>query len=225
MLNAPPVIVFLGAPGSGKGTQSAWLARELEIPTLSTGEALRSEARNRTASGVELRRVLASGSLVGDEVVCKVVGDRLRRQAPRTGMILDGFPRTMAQAEYLDALLAEMGLPQPTVIHLHVPKPKLLRRLTGRRACAVCGAVYNLHSRPSLRGPRCENDGGLLIERDDDRESVVLCRLEDFEATLQPLVDYYRAADFHVVDGDRDLDAVAADLVAIATRSAVTVAA
>jgi adenylate kinase len=216
MLNSP-VVVFLGAPGSGKGTQSAWLSRELGIPTLSTGEALRAEAKRPSASGVELRRILASGSLVSDEVVCKVVGARLRNEASQSGMILDGFPRTVAQARYLDALLTEMGLPQPVVIHLHVPQRKLLQRLTGRRACAVCGSVYNLNSRPSLRGPRCENDGGLLIERDDDREEVVLRRLADFEASLAPLIDYYRNGDFHMVDGDRDLDTVAGELVRIAS--------
>ena len=218
-------IIFLGAPGSGKGTQSSSLSTQLGVPCLSTGEALRSEAKRSTASGVRLRRVLASGSLVSDEVVCEVVGARVRRDAMEAGMILDGFPRTVNQARYLDSLLADLGLPQPVVIHLHVAKHKLLRRLTGRRHCAVCGAVYNLNSRPSLRGPRCENDGGLLIERDDDREEVVLRRLEEFEATTAPLIDYYRAGDFHRVDGDRELDEVAAELTKIVARPELLVAA
>jgi adenylate kinase len=216
------VIIFLGAPGSGKGTQSARLSSQLSIPCLSTGEALRNEAKRSTASGVRLRRILASGSLVSDEIVCDVVGSRLREmqrsseKASESGLILDGFPRTLAQAEYLDLLLADLGLPRPLVIHLYVGKTRLLRRLTGRRHCAVCGAVYNLNSRPSLRGPRCENDGGLLIERDDDREEVVLRRLDDFEASAAPLLDYYRRADLHTVDGDRDTDAVAGELMELA---------
>lgn len=215
------VIIFLGAPGSGKGTQSSWLSNQLGIPCLSTGEALRAEAKQNSPAGVRLRRILASGSLVSDETVCEVVGARLRRDAPENGLILDGFPRTVRQADCLDSLLADLGLPGPVVIHLDVSKPLLLRRLTARRHCAVCGTVYNLISRPSLRGPRCENDGGLLVERDDDAEGVVLRRLEDFEAISGPLIDYYREADFHRVDGDRDLDAVAADLMEIATADCV----
>jgi adenylate kinase len=217
MSTAANTIVFLGAPGSGKGTQSSWLSSQLGIPCLSTGEALRTEAKRNSASGVRLRRLLASGSLVSDEMVCAVVGARVRRDAGVSGLILDGFPRTVAQARYLDSLLGELGLPRPIVIHLKVGKGKLLRRLTGRRHCAACGAVYNLNSRPSLRGPRCENDGGLLTERDDDREEVVLRRLEEFEAAAAPLIDYYRDADYHQVNGDRDLDAVAAELMEIAT--------
>ena len=176
------VIIFLGAPGSGKGTQSSWLSSQLGMPCLSTGEALRAEAKRNGPAGVRLRRILASGSLVSDDVVCEVVGARLRREAHENGLILDGFPRTVRQADCLDSLLTDLGLPGPVVIHLDVSKPLLLKRLTARRHCAVCGTVYNLISRPSLCGPRCENDGGLLVERDDDAEGVVLRRLEEFEA-------------------------------------------
>jgi adenylate kinase len=145
-------------------------------------------------------------------MVCEVVGAKLRSEARKKGMILDGFPRTVHQAAYLDAVLADLGLPRPTVICLQVSEEGLLRRLGARRHCAVCGTVYNLISRPSARGPRCERDGGLLIERDDDREEVVLRRLREFEASSAPLIEYYRNGDFHRVDGDRPLDAVAAEL-------------
>jgi adenylate kinase len=197
----------------------------LGIPTLSTGEALRAAAKSPSVSGIRLRRQLASGSLVSDEVVCEVVGAGLRRNASESGLILDGFPRTVSQAVYLDSLLSDLGLPRPTVVHLHVAKSKLLQRLTGRRHCAVCGAVYNLNSRPSLRGSRCENDGGLLSERDDDREEVVVRRLEEFEATAVPLINYYRDADFYHLDGDRDPDVVAGELVRIAAAESVVCAA
>jgi adenylate kinase len=216
-------IIFLGAPGSGKGTQSARLAAQLGISCLSTGDALREAAKRTTPSGVKLRRTLASGQLVSDDLVCEVVGARLRNDAAGNGLILDGFPRTLSQARYLDSVLADLGLPQPTVIHLHVGRTRLLKRLTGRRHCAVCGAVYNLNSRPSLRGPRCENDGGLLVERDDDREEVVQRRLEEFEASAAPLIDYYRDADFHRVNGDRDLDVVSAELAEIAAGAVLAV--
>jgi adenylate kinase len=219
------VILFLGAPGSGKGTQSSWLSSQLGIPCLSTGDALRSEAKRNSPAGVRLRRILASGSLVGDEIVCEVVGARVRRGLPEGGLILDGFPRTVQQADFLGRLLADLGSPEPVVIHLDVSKPLLLRRLTARRHCAVCGTVYNLISRPSLRGPRCENDGGLLVERDDDAEGVVLRRLEAFDASSAPLIDYYRGADFHRIDGDRDLDTVAAELMEIATGNTLCAAA
>jgi adenylate kinase len=224
-VNSSRVIIFLGAPGSGKGTQSSWLSTQLHIPCLSTGEALRTEARRTTPSGVRLRRVLASGKLVSDDVVCEVVGARVKADAPKAGLILDGFPRTAAQARYLDSLLSDLGLARPLVIHLHVAKHKLLQRLTGRRHCAVCGAVYNLNSRPSLRGPRCEDDGGLLVERDDDREEVVLRRLQEFEGTTATLLDYYRTGDYHRVDGERDLDAVASELLYLATAAPAVMAA
>jgi adenylate kinase len=212
-------IIFLGAPGSGKGTQSSWLSAQLGIPCLSTGDALRAEAKQTTASGVRLRQILASGSLVSDEIVCDVVGSAVRRNAHK-GLILDGFPRTVSQAAYLDSKLADLGLPRPIVIYLDVSPDLLVRRLTSRRHCAVCGTVYNLISRPSKRGPRCENDGGLLIERDDDAEGVVLRRLREFETASAPLIEYYRDADFHAIDGDRGLDAIAADLKKVATREA-----
>jgi adenylate kinase len=220
----PRVIVFLGAPGSGKGTQSSWLSAQLDMPCLSTGEALRSEAKRNTAAGVRLRRTLAAGTLVSDEAACDVVGARLRQDAPSKGLILDGFPRTVNQAAYLDSLLAELGLPRPMVIYLQVSEAGLLSRLAARRHCAACGAVYNLISRPSRRGPRCEIDGGLLVERDDDREEVILRRLNEFEASSAPLIEYYRG-DLHCVDGDRELDAVTAELMEIAASEELSVAA
>jgi adenylate kinase len=213
------VILFLGAPGSGKGTQSSWLSQQLGVSCLSTGEILRSEAKRNTPAGYRLRQVLCSGSLVSDEMVCAAVGARLRRDA--AGVILDGFPRTLPQAVFLDDLLVERGWPRPTVIHLHVPRHELLRRMTLRRQCAVCGAIYNLVSRPSLRGSRCEKDGGALVQRDDDPEATALRRIGEFEALSAPLIEYYRGSDYRRVDGSRDPDLVAADLLEIVTREEV----
>jgi adenylate kinase len=217
----PRVTIFLGAPGSGKGTQSSWLAEKQGIPCLSTGALLRAEAKKNTPSGVRMRRTLASGSLVSDELVCELVGEQLRAEASGRGLILDGFPRTVEQAVYLDSLLADLALPGPTVIYLQVSEAGLLRRLGARRHCAVCGSVYNLISRPSSRGPRCERDGGLLIERDDDREEIILRRLSEFEASSAPLVDYYQDADFHRVDGDQPLDQVASELLKLTAHESV----
>ena len=213
------VILFLGAPGSGKGTQSSRLAAQLGIPCLSTGEILRSEAKRNTPAGFELRRILASGSMVDDEMICRVAEARLRRDVPAGGLILDGFPRNVAQAHYLDRLLTSLGLPSPTVFLLNVSTAALTLRLTSRRHCASCGATYNLISRRSLRGSRCEIDGGALVERDDDCAEVIARRLEDFEAGCRPLIDYYRAAELHSIDGDRDPDEIASALLEIATHS------
>lgn len=212
------VILFIGAPGSGKGTQSTRLSNQLGIPCLSTGEILRSEAKRNTPAGFRLRQVLASGSLVSDEMICGVLADRLRPYVVNFGAIVDGFPRTVRQAAFLDNLLADGGFPRPVVFHLDVSKAGLMRRLNARRHCAKCGTIYNLVTRPSLRGSRCENDGGALVERDDDAEGVILRRLAEFESSCAPLVEYYRDSDYHRIDGDRDSDLITRDLIEIAAH-------
>jgi adenylate kinase len=216
--SAGRVILFLGAPGSGKGTQSSWLSGQLGIPSLSTGDMLRAESKRNTPAGMKLREVLASGSLVDDEVVCAAVSSRLKRALPAQGIILDGFPRTRKQAECLNQILSTMGMPGPVVLHLDVSRERLLGRLTARRQCSTCGTIFNLLSRPSLRGTHCENDGGVLLQREDDTESVIVRRLIEFDLSCAPLVDFYKAADYHRVDGDRDPEAVSAELLAIAGR-------
>jgi adenylate kinase len=209
------VIIFLGAPGSGKGTQSAWLSSRLGVPSLSTGEMLRAEAGQETPAGRKLRRLLASGSLVSDAVVCDAVQSRLRGEPGRKGIILDGFPRTIKQAECLDRILAGLKMPGPLVLHLDVSRERLLERLTARRQCATCGTIYNLVSRPSREESRCENDGRELVQREDDTEAVILRRLTEFDELSAPLIAYYRKANYHRIDGDREAAAVSADLLRI----------
>jgi adenylate kinase len=209
------VILFLGAPGSGKGTQSSWLSGKLGIPCLSTGDMLRAEAKRDTTAGRKLRGILASGSLVEDEVVCEAVGARLRGELPARGIVLDGFPRTRKQAVCLDRILSGMGMPGPLVLHLDVSRDRLLSRLTSRRQCAVCGTIFNLMSRPSSLGTHCENDGGVLLQREDDSEAVILRRLTEFDRSCAPLVDFYSGADYHRIDGDRDTEVVSAALLEI----------
>jgi adenylate kinase len=221
---ASRVILFLGAPGSGKGTQSAWLSGQLGIDSLSTGDMLRAESQQQTRAGFKLREVLASGALVDDKLVCQAVSARLHRDLPRSGLsaakrgiILDGFPRTIAQAECLDEILAEMGMPGPLVLHLDVSRQALLSRLTARRQCASCGAIYNLLSRPSAQGSNCELDGQPLQQRDDDSEAVIRRRLTAFDLSCAPLIEYYGHSDYHRIDGDRDPSLISAELLAIVT--------
>ena len=210
------VILFLGAPGSGKGTQSAWLSSQLAIPALSTGDMLRGEAKEDTPAGLRLRGILASGALVSDEIVCEAVGSRLRRELRNKGIILDGFPRTIRQAERLDQMLADLNVPKPLVLHLDISRDRLVERLTSRRQCPACGAIFNLISRPSAAGARCENDGAELIRRDDDSEAVIRRRFAEFEASSAPLVEYYREGDYHRIDGDRDASLISERLLRIA---------
>lgn len=211
-----PIIVLLGAPGSGKGTQGAWLSEKLGIPTLSTGEMLRFEAKRNTAEGCTIRQVLATGSLVSDELVCSVLGNRLLQ--PHDGLILDGFPRTFPQAEFLNDLLAGLGLESPTVFHLVATVESLLERLTARRQCSKCGAIYNLGSRPSKRGRLCEVDYGALVQRDDDSEGVILHRFREYSAMSAPLVEFYADRNYFAVNAERDPQEVSAELLGILSR-------
>jgi len=182
---------------------------------LSTGEMLRGEAKRDTAEGRRLRAILAAGSLVDDTVVCAAVNARLHRELPARWIILDGFPRNVNQARRLDRILEGMGQPGPLVLHMQVSRACLIKRLTLRRYCGVCGTVYNLALQPSRLGANCENDGALLLCRDDDKESVIARRLEEYDRAVAPLVDCYRRADYHVIDADRDADLVADGLMAI----------
>ena len=198
------VVVLLGAPGTGKGTQAAWLSGELGARSLSTGQILRVASACNTPAGFSLRQTLASGSLVPDDLVLPAVECYFRQEVPVSGAILDGFPRTVGQAKFLDALLGDIGLPTPTVVHLVANREVVLKRLTSRRQCSRCGAIYNLASRPSKNGRLCEIDSGALVQRDDDSEGVILHRLAEYERLSQPMIEYYAGDRYHRVDGTRN---------------------
>lgn len=220
------VILLLGAPGSGKGTQSAMLGSSFGIQSISTGAILREFAKRNTPEGFRLRQTLAAGELVDKKTVCEAVAARLKAMQSASGqlsenVILDGFPRTVEQAMALDDLLAGMGISGPLVIHFDVPNAVLKRRLAGRRQCATCGAIYNLTSDRSTRGSRCQIDGGALVERDDDSEGVVARRLAAFDAETMPVIEYYRGlsslggATYRMVDGNRAPAEIAKDVCGI----------
>ena len=194
------IVLLFGAPGSGKGTQSKFISEYRKIPAISTGEMLRAECQGETVLGVALRSIIAAGSLVNDELVNDLVVHRVTQKDCEGGFILDGYPRTAAQADFLSRFVKGSALPEPTVIHLDVPTPVLVARLSSRRSCPVCGRTYNLQKHPARVG-RCDADGERLIARADDAAEVVSQRLEAYHKLSEPLIEYYQGANYHRVDG------------------------
>ncbi len=185
-------LVILGAPGAGKGTQAVILAKKLNVPHISTGDIFRSNIKNGTALGKLAKSYIDNGALVPDEVTTDIVKDRLRQEDCKGGFILDGFPRTIPQAESLDRILAEMGAGLDYVINLMVKDEVIIKRLSGRRICPDCSMSYHVDfSQEAARGI-CENCGSRLIQREDDREETVIKRLETYHAQTEPLIEYYR---------------------------------
>jgi len=187
----PLALVLFGSPGSGKGTQSKLLSRALGIPQISTGDMLREHVRKGNAVGTAVEAKLKAGFLVKDEVVNVLVEKRLAQSDAARGFILDGYPRTRAQAEWLCRLLAARGFHE-VVIHLVVDYNVIIARLSGRRQCPVCGTLYNVISKPPKVPGVCDLDGAKLIVREDDREEVIRERLEAYEKQTRPLLDYFR---------------------------------
>jgi adenylate kinase len=200
--NAPKALILFGPPGSGKGTQAKLLERALGIPHVSTGDMLRGRIANEEDLGQQATRLMQAGRLVPDEVVNRLVRERIARPDCRRGLILDGYPRTIAQAEVLEGWLVEYGL-ETVVIHLKVDYTMIIERITGRRQCPVCGSLYSLTSNPPKMSGVCDLDGARLVIRDDDRETVVRERLEAYDRQTRPLVEYFAASGhtFHEVDG------------------------
>ncbi len=207
------VLIFLGAPGAGKGTQATEASKEFGIPQISTGEILREAVARRMPLGLAAKAKMEQGELVPDEVVCGIVEDRVSRTDCRNGFILDGFPRTVAQAVFLDDMLERRGLGKPLVVNLQVESDVLLKRLTGRRTCPVCGKIYNIYFSPPRQDELCDVDGTPLQSRADDNEGSIRRRLEAYERQTRPLIDYYRERTLlHETDGNREPPVIARDL-------------
>jgi adenylate kinase len=185
-------VIFLGPPGAGKGTQAKALAQEWRVPQIATGEMLRDAVKAGTPLGREAARIMESGALVPDEVMVGLIADRLRQPDAAGGFILDGFPRTIAQAEALNRLLKDLGQALDAVVYFDVPEPELIRRLTGRRLCRQCQTAYHMVSAPPRTPGVCDRCGGELYQRDDDSEATVRHRLEVYARQTAPLLDYYR---------------------------------
>jgi adenylate kinase len=203
-------IVLLGAPGSGKGTQSQLLIKAYGIPQISTGDLLREAVAKRTELGLRAKSAMDAGKLVDDATVLGMIRERLSRPDAVKGFILDGFPRNIPQAQALQGMLAEMGTPLSAVVLLNLDLGILFKRLTGRRICETCGRVFNIYTSPGTL-PHCDHCGekGRLIQRPDDKEEVITKRLEVYDAQTKPLIKHYTDAGLlRVVDADADVDTV-----------------
>jgi len=206
-------LIFLGSPGAGKGTQAAVLRERQDIAHISTGDILRENVKNSTPLGNKAREYMDSGKLVPDDLIIDMMEDRLARPDCAKGFILDGFPRTVPQAEALDLLLGRMGLELDGVILFEVPEELVVQRLTGRRICGQCGEIYNIRFKDTKVPGVCDRCGGVLQQRDDDREEVVHRRLEVYEEQTAPLIDYYETKGNLVrVDASQDGDRVVKDI-------------
>jgi adenylate kinase len=208
-------IILLGPPGAGKGTQAKRIAEYYGIPQISTGDLLRQHVKDATSLGLKAKDIMARGELVPDELLYDMVAQRLREADCERGFILDGFPRTAAQAAWLDAYLEHEFFEKlrqvclPIVIRIDVDYNDLLRRLTGRRTCPVCGRIYNVYLQPPRVDELCDVDGSKLVTRNDDREEVIRERLHAYEQQTRPVADYYeRKGRLVSVDGGSAADQV-----------------
>lgn len=207
-------IIMLGAPGAGKGTQAKMIADKYSIPHVSTGDIFRANIKNGTELGMEAKKYMDQGQLVPDELTVKILLDRVAQDDCKNGYVLDGFPRTIPQAEVLDKALTELGDSIDYAINVDVPDENIIRRMSGRRACVACGATYHIVHIPTKVEGICDRCGAELILRDDDKPETVKKRLDVYHTQTQPLIDYYTAKGvLKEVDGTRDMKDVFEDIV------------
>lgn len=202
-------IIMLGAPGAGKGTQAKMIAEKYSIPHISTGDIFRANIKNGTELGKKAKEYMDKGLLVPDELTCDLVVDRIQQEDCKNGYILDGFPRTIPQAEALDAALAKLNEKMDYAINVEVPDENIVRRMGGRRACVGCGATYHIVYNAPAKENVCDACGGELTLRDDDKPETVQKRLTVYHEQTQPLIDYYTKQGIVAeVDGTIDMQDV-----------------
>ena len=209
-------IIMLGAPGAGKGTQAKKIAEKYNIPHISTGDIFRANIKNNTELGKKAKEYMDQGLLVPDELTCDLVTDRIQKDDCSNGFILDGFPRTIPQAEALDKALKAMGQSMDYAINVDVPDENIVSRMSGRRACLKCGATYHIVTIPPKSEGICDNCGSELVQREDDKPETVKKRLDVYHEQTQPLIDYYNNQGIlRSVDGTKDFEGVFQDIVMI----------
>jgi len=207
-------LILFGAPGAGKGTQTGSLIETYHIPAIATGDILRAQRRAGTALGEQVKSYMDRGELVPDALMIDIIKDRLQKPDAKNGFILDGFPRTVAQAEALDSTLdTQLGRRVDAVIYLRVSRQVLIDRLSHRYSCRTCDAVYNFTPKQALEAPRCTVDGGELYQRPDDKPEIVAHRIDVFLKHTAPLIDYYtKQHKLENIDGQMSVDEVRADI-------------
>jgi adenylate kinase len=207
-------LIILGAPGAGKGTQAAMLSEKLKIPHISTGDIFRSNIKSGTELGKKAKEYIDKGQLVPDAVTIEIVKDRLEQQDCMNGFILDGFPRTIPQAEYLDEVLKGLMLELDFVLNIFVPDSEIIKRMSGRRVCLNCGASYHLTYKPTKEKDICDKCKTLVVQRDDDKEETVLQRLHTYHKQTEPLISYYKnKGKLLIVEGKEDVNHTSSDVV------------
>lgn len=207
-------LLMFGAPGAGKGTQSQEISRQLHIPHISTGDILRDAVRKGTEIGRRAQSIMEAGELVPDDLVCAMVERRIAEPDCQRGFILDGFPRSVHQALFLDGLLRAQRRGGVVAVNIRVDQGSLLKRLTGRRTCPKCGTIYNIYSNPPQKAGICDRDGASLIQRDDDTEAAVQTRLREYRRQTRPLIERYRSLGaLRDVDGNLEPQAVTAAII------------
>lgn len=206
-------LVILGAPGAGKGTQARGIAACFGIPHISTGDILREAVTRRLPLGLAAQKEMEAGRLVPDKVVCGLVKERIQKPDAQPGFILDGFPRTLGQARYLDRLLRSGCRADLLVLNLRLDRELLVKRLTGRRTCPVCGQIYNVYFNPPRQEGRCDRECARLIHRSDDNEETIRQRFVAYESETKPLIEYYRRRNLlHDFEGDGAPEAITRQL-------------
>ena len=209
-------IIMLGAPGAGKGTQAKMIAEKYGVPHVSTGDIFRANIKNGTELGKEVKQYMDKGQLVPDELTVKILLDRVAQPDCENGYVLDGFPRTIPQAEVLDKELTKLGDAIDYAINVDVPDENIVKRMSGRRACVTCGATYHIEHIPPKKEGVCDKCGSELILRDDDKPETVLNRLKVYHEQTQPLIDFYNEKGvLRTVDGTVEMKDVFAAIVAI----------
>ena len=213
-------VIFLGPPGAGKGTQAQELAKKFGVPHLSTGDMLRENIAQGNDLGKQAKPIMARGELVPDSLIMKMVAARIEQPDCSFGFVFDGFPRTVAQAQWLNELIRQHGFKQPVVMHFVIDQNLLMRRITGRRMCKKGGEIYNIYERPPKLAEKCDADGGELVQRPDDREEIVGPRLGAYAKMTAPLAEYYRRLGrLEDVDASQTVEQVSARVLQIVQKA------